>query len=160
MQGVKLLLSWWEPLDLAGRRTNVNRCLTRGAGAGGRVTAGYHLPRGAGRARLASARRARRAPARQGATFADAPAWMVPRHFPAEAVALVVIVSPFSRARTTSLRHSRADGAAGLTRGGGSYAVRRSGGLWPARPSPIRGAARVPLSSPLRAQPWRASARP
>ena len=53
---------------------------------------------GSGDSRQASARRARRAPARQGAAFADAPGADSPPSFPGEAVALAVIVSLFSRA--------------------------------------------------------------
>src|SRR5262249_39012320 len=46
--------------------------------------------------RQASARRARRALARQGAAFADAPNAGSPHHFPAEAIALVVIALHFA----------------------------------------------------------------
>jgi hypothetical protein len=44
----------------------VNRCFLREAGAGRRVTAGHRRPTGSGDSRQASARRARRAPARAG----------------------------------------------------------------------------------------------
>ncbi len=65
----------------AARPRPVNRCSPREAGAGRRVTAGHHRPTGSGDGRQASARRARRAPARQGAAFADAPARAVSRHY-------------------------------------------------------------------------------
>jgi hypothetical protein len=55
-----------------------NRCSPREAGAGRRVTAGHHRPTGSGDGGQASARRARRASARQGAALADAPARTVP----------------------------------------------------------------------------------
>jgi len=45
---------------------------------------------------------------------------------------------------------SRANRAVDLIRGGGLYAVRRSGCFWLARLSPRKAAARVPLSSSLR----------
>src|SRR5262249_55144616 len=47
------------------------------------------------------------------------PARTVPRHSPAEAVALVVIVPPILAPKPSGFRHSRADRAAALTTGGG-----------------------------------------
>jgi hypothetical protein len=73
----------------------VSPCWPREARAGRRVTASHHWPGGSGDARQASARRARRAPARQGSAFADAPGAARPSVTPAEAAARVVIVSPF-----------------------------------------------------------------
>ena len=83
-----------------------------------------------------------------------------PCPFPAEAVALVVIVSPFSRARTTGFRHSRADRAAGSTRAEARTLSGDRAAFWPARTSPIWAAARVPLSSLLRSRLWRAGGAP
>src|SRR5215470_10626084 len=54
----------------------------REPGAGRRVTAGPSPAQGNGDGRQASARRARRATARQGAAFADAPPRAVPLSFP------------------------------------------------------------------------------
>ena len=90
-------MALWSALAVSFGPFTVNRWLTRETGAGRRVTAGHHRPRGSGDGRQASARRARRAPARQGAAFADAPGADRPPSFPAEALALAVIVSPFSR---------------------------------------------------------------
>ena len=89
------------------------RCRCRSARNGGPPAAGE---RGG---RQASARRARRAPARQGAALPTPPARAVPFIPPLEAVALVVIVSPVPAPEPSGFRHSRADGAADLTRGGG-----------------------------------------
>ena len=81
----------------------------------------------------ASARRARRASARQGAAFADAPVPAVPRHFSLRPSPWSSLARRFHAPEPRGFRHPRADRAADLTRGGGLYAVRRSGGLWPAR---------------------------
>src|SRR5262249_60178152 len=121
--------SWQPPLSARGR--------CRSARNGG-------PPPARGDGRQASARRARRAIARQGAAFADAPARAVPPSFSVQAVVPVIIAA--ARARTTGFRHFRANRAGGLTRGGGPVAVRRSGGLWPARTSAMGAAPRVACS--------------
>ena len=128
----------------------VNRCLTRGAGAGRRVTAGHHRPREAGtaaRRRLASPgglppKRARLLPTPQRGPSPVIPLWG--RRPGGHRLAGYLAPEPPASGKF------RANGAADLTRGGGPYAVWRSGCLRPARPSPMRAAARVPLSSPLR----------
>jgi hypothetical protein len=101
------------------RHRPVNRCFTREGRCRSVRNGGSPPAHGSRDGRQASARRARRAPARQGAAFADAPSAGRPPSFTAEAFTLVVGVPPFSRARTTGFRHSRRHGAADLIRGGG-----------------------------------------
>ena len=66
-------MALWSALVVSFGLPTVKRCLTREAGADRRVTAGHHRLKGSGDGRQASACRARRATARQGAAFADAP---------------------------------------------------------------------------------------
>jgi hypothetical protein len=136
----------------------VSRCFPREAGAGRRVTAAHHRPTGSGTA----ARRRLAAPVGlppgRARLLPTPPARAVPRHFSAEAVALVVTAAHFAPGPPGS-RHSRANRAEGLIRGGGPYAVRRSGGL--GLPALARcGRREGSLVKPAAAWPRRASARP